>query len=386
MCFIHYRNKSNPMEEFRNDILKQVTLPVEITKIADKVYAGERISSGDALTLFNSSNLPLLGVLAGIVKKKLSGDYVYFNKNFHIEPTNICINHCKFCSFRRDMGQKGAWECTIEEMVETVRNSVHSGATEVHIVGGVHPDRNVHFYADLLRQIKKEAPSLHIKAFTAVEIDQMCHMAGIGIPEGLQILRDAGLDSMPGGGAEIFDETLRAEISPDKTSPEGWLNIHRTAHQLNIPTNSTMLYGLKETYEQRIDHLSRLRSLQDETNGFNCFIPLKFKRKNNQYSMRKEIPVNEELKNYAVSRIFLDNIPHLKAYWPMTGKQVAQFSLNFGVDDLDGTVDDSTRIYSMAGSEEQSPVASTSELVGLIRQARFVPVQRDTLYNIIETY
>lgn len=374
------------MENQLIDYLNHFQIPGNLPEITEKVLNGERISTDDALVLFNYPDISFLGVLAGLVKKRLSGDYVFFNKNFHIEPTNICINHCKFCSFRRERGQKGAWECTIEEMAQVVRNSFSEGPTEVHIVGGVHPERDVYFYSDLLKEIKKIAPSLHIKAFTAVEIDQMCRMAGISIKEGLGLLKESGLDSMPGGGAEIFDEELRAEISPDKTSPEEWLDIHRNAHKLGIPTNCTMLYGLKENYTHRVDHLDRLRQLQDETEGFNCFIPLKFKRKNNLYSSRDEVSVTEDLKNFAVTRIFLDNIPHLKAYWPMTGKQIAQIALNFGVDDLDGTVDDSTRIYSMAGSEEQNPAASTAELIRLIKQARYTPVQRDTLYNILEVY
>ena len=238
---------------------------------------------------------------------------------------------------------------------------------------------------DLIREIKKIVPTVQIKAFTAVEIDAMCRFASLGIREGLILLQEAGLVSLPGGGAEIFDETLRAKICPDKTDSEGWLNIHRTAHKLGIPTNSTMLYGLLEGYSHRIDHLNRLRTLQDETGGFNAFIPLKFRHYNNRFSYVAEQTTVEDLKNYAVSRIFLDNIPHLKAYWPMIGKQVAQLSLAFGVDDLDGTIDDTTKIYSMAGSEEQSPAATTGQLVDMIRGAGFVPVERDTLYNVIRS-
>ena len=367
-------------------LLAALSLPPEINRIARKIDAGERIETGEALSLFQSNHLSLLGLLASGVKKRLSGDYVFFNRNFHIEPTNICINHCKFCSYRRNREQKDAWEWSIEEMAGMIRSNLKFPFTEVHIVGGVHPARNVWFYADLLKTIRGIAPHFHIKAFTAVEVDQMCRMAGISVEEGLKILIAAGLHSMPGGGAEIFDETLRAEICPDKTSSSDWLRIHATAHRLGIPTNATMLYGLKENYLQRIDHLDRLRKLQDETHGFNAFIPLKFRRANNLYSSRQETTVVEDLKNYAVSRIFLDNIPHLKAYWPMIGKQVAQLSLHFGVDDLDGTIDDSTRIYSMAGAEEQHPAASTSELALLIRSAGYVPAERNTLYEIIQTY
>ncbi len=362
------------------------SLPPAIAAIADKVEKGIRITPEEALELYNSNSLAFLGVLATQVKKRLSGGYVFFNKNFHIEPTNICVNHCRFCSYRRNKGHKEAWECSIEEMVELVKSHADSACTEIHMVGGVHPDRDIRFYADLLKAITKEAPGLHIKAFTAVEVDQMCRMAGVTVEEGLMLLKEAGLKSMPGGGAEIFDETLRAEICPDKTSSTEWLQIHETAHRLGIPTNATMLYGLKENYMHRIDHLNRLRELQDRTGGFNAFIPLKFRKANNGYSSREETTVVEDLKNFAVSRIFLDNIPHLKGYWPMIGKPIARLSLDFGVDDLDGTIDDSTKIYSMAGAEEQNPSATTPELIQMIKDAGFIPAERNTLYEILRTF
>lgn len=367
-------------------LLNQLAVPVGLEGIPEKVLGGDRITAEEALRLYESRHLSYLGLLAVEVKKRLSGNYVFFNRNFHIEPTNICVNHCKFCSYRRNPGHRDAWECSLEEMVEIVRSHDGDNCTEVHIVGGVHPERNVWFYRDLLKAVRQAAPGLHIKAFTAVEIDQMCKMAGLTIGEGLSLLREAGLDSMPGGGAEIFDETLRAEICPDKAGSSEWLRIHGTAHNLGIPTNATMLYGLKENYGHRIDHLNRLRELQDNTGGFNAFIPLKFRRANNLYASRSETTVVEDLKNFAVSRIFLDNIPHLKAYWPMIGKQVAQLSLYFGVDDLDGTIDDSTRIYSMAGAEEKNPSASSGELTGMIRRSGFIPAERNTLYEIIHTF
>ncbi len=366
-------------------LIESLNLPGEIRTIALKVFANERITTHDALELYNSSNLALLGVLANHVKQRLSGNYVFFNRNFHIEPTNICINSCKFCSYRRRQGQKGAWECSIDEIISDVKKFNGSGATEIHIVGGVHPDRDINFYVDLLLAVKKTAPHLHIKAFTAVEIDQMCQMANISIEDGLKKLKEAGLESMPGGGAEIFDEDIRAEICPDKTGSQEWLRIHAEAHKMGIPTNATMLYGLLENYEHRVDHLDRLRKLQDITNGFNAFIPLKFKRANNNYSKVSESTTVEDLKNYAISRIFLDNIPHLKAYWPMIGKQAAQLSLSFGVDDLDGTIDDTTKIYSMAGGEEK-PTASRTELITMIKELNLVPAERDTVYNILETF
>ncbi|HSH19572.1 MAG TPA: aminofutalosine synthase MqnE, partial [Draconibacterium sp.] len=368
-----------------NSITKSLEIPAAIKTIAEKVFDSESISTADALELYNSSNLALLGVLAAETKKRLSGDFVYFNQNFHLEPTNICVNHCKFCSYRRREGQKDAWECSIEDIISDVERFIKKGATEVHIVGGVHPNRDINFYVDMLNSIKKSAPGLQIKAFTAVEIDQMCQMGNISVEEGLKKLKDAGLASMPGGGAEIFDETIRAEICPDKTGSADWLKIHGTAHQMGIPTNATMLYGLLENYKHRVDHLNRLREQQKLTQGFNAFIPLKFKRENNAYSHVKESTLIEDLKNYAVSRIFLDNIPHLKAYWPMIGKQAAQLSLGFGVDDLDGTIDDSTKIYSMAGGEE-NPSASRVELIKMIKEVKLVPVERDTLYNTLETF
>ncbi len=366
-------------------IIQSLHISASLKTIAEKVFNAERISMEDAVELYNTSELALLGVLAGVTKKRLSGDYVYFNRNFHVEPTNICVNHCKFCSYRRREGQKGAWELSIDDILTEIEKHKKSGATEIHIVGGVHPNRDVNFYIEMVQAIKKTAPHLHIKAFTAVEIDQMCQMGNITVEEGLQKLKDAGLESMPGGGAEIFDEKLRANICPDKTGSEEWLRIHTVAHKLGIPTNATILYGLLENYEQRVDHLNRLRETQEKTNGFNAFIPLKFKRENNEYSRVRETTLIEDLKNYAVSRIFLDNIPHLKAYWPMIGKQAAQLSLEFGVDDLDGTIDDSTKIYSMAGSEE-NPAASSNELINLIKELQLIPVERDSVYNILKLY
>ena len=366
-------------------LFEQSGVSAELMKIAGKVSAGERITTMEGELLFRDASLPFLAVLADHVRHRINGKQVFYNRNIHLEPTNICVNHCAFCSYRRKKGEEGCWEFGIDELVRMAESHALSGITEIHIVGGVHPDRDVYFYADLIREIKKILPSVQIKAFTAVEIDAMCRFASLDIREGLILLKEAGLVSLPGGGAEIFDETLRARICPDKTDSEGWLNIHRTAHQLGIPTNSTMLYGLLEDYSHRIDHLNRLRTLQDETGGFNAFIPLKFRHYNNRFSYVAEQTTIEDLKNYAVSRIFLDNIPHLKAYWPMIGKQVAQLSLAFGVEDLDGTIDDTTKIYSMAGSEEQSPAATTGQLVAMITGAGFVPVERDTLYNVISS-
>lgn len=365
-------------------LFKQSGLSVAMTQIAEKVALGTRISTEEGILLYQEASLPFLAVLADHVRQRINGKQVFYNRNIHLEPTNICVNHCAFCSYRRKKGEEGCWEFGISELVQMAESHALTGITEIHIVGGVHPDRDVHFYADLLGEIRKILPLVQIKAFTAVEIDAMCRFASMEIKEGLTLLKAAGLVSLPGGGAEIFDETLRAKICPDKTDSAGWLSIHRTAHQLGIPTNSTMLYGLLEDYTHRIDHLNRLRNLQDETGGFNAFIPLKFKHYNNRFSYVEEQTTIEDLRNYAVSRIFLDNIPHLKAYWPMIGKNVAQLSLAFGVDDLDGTIDDTTKIYSMAGSEEQSPAATTEQLEEMIHGAGFIPVERDTLYNVLK--
>jgi aminodeoxyfutalosine synthase len=354
--------------------------------IAEKVLSGERITIDEGIILYEEAELPYLSLLADSMCRYNNGDQVYFNRNFHIEPTNICINHCSFCSYRRKRGEEGSWEYSLDDIREKTKSYINKEVTEVHIVGAVHPDRNVYFYVELLKEVKNILRDVQIKAFTAVEIDAMCRFAGISVDQGLTLLKEAGLDSMPGGGAEIFDEQIRQRICPDKTGSEEWLRIHETAHQLGIPTNSTMLYGLIEKYEHRMDHMNRLRELQDKTKGFNAFIPLKFRNENNSFSYIRETTTLEDLKNYAVSRIFLDNIPHLKTYWPMIGKQVAQMSLAFGVDDLDGTIDDSTKIYSMAGSSEQKPSASTSELVAMIKSADRTPVERDTLYNTIRIY
>jgi len=270
-------------------------------------------------------------------------------------------------------------------MLDLVKNHTQP-ITEVHIVGGVHPKMDLYYFANIIKQIKALRPDLHIKAFTAVELDYMFRKAKVSYLEGLTILKEHGLGSIPGGGAEIFDTHVRKQICEDKCTAEEWLEIHETAHRLDIHSNATMLYGHIETFEHRIDHMDRLRSLQDKTKGFNCFIPLKFRNENNQMSNIHEVSVIEDLRNYAVSRIFMDNFPHIKAYWPMIGKSTAQLSLQFGVDDLDGTINDSTKIYSMAGAEDQNPALSTEQLADLIKQAGRAPAERDTLYNVIRDY
>ena len=355
--------------------------------IADKVYNNERLTEEDGLLLFEKGNLPFVGTLANYVKEKLHGDAVFFNRNFHIEPTNVCVFSCNFCSYSRLYAHREeGWELTLEDMLKIVKKYDGQPVTEVHIVGGVHPKMNLYFFADLLKAIKAHRPDLHIKAFTAVELDYMFRKAKLSVDEGVQVLKEAGLNSIPGGGAEIFDAEIRLQICADKVDADGWLRIHEAIHNAGMHSNATMLYGHIETYAHRIDHMSRLRQLQDKTGGFNTFIPLKFRNGDNDMSNVPEVSVVEDFRLYAIARLFMDNFPHLKAYWPMLGRKNAQLSLAFGVDDIDGTIDDTTKIYSMAGAEEQNPAMSTDELVTLIKQVQRKPVERDTLYNVVKEY
>ncbi len=359
----------------------------QLESIGEKVKSGERINASEGEYLFQHASLGFVGSLANYIREERHGNTTYFNRNFHIEPTNLCVFDCKFCSYSRMIKHRDdGWVMTSEQMLDIVRSYEGKPVTEVHIVGGVLPQMNLKFFAELLREIKQMAPHLHIKGYTAVELEYMIRKAKMSIREGLQFLQEAGLDSLPGGGAEIFDEQVRNEICADKCDSDTWLHIHRTAHELGMHSNATILYGHIENYGHRIDHMERLRSLQEETGGFNTFIPLKFRNQHNQMSHIPEVSVIEDLKNYAISRIYMDNFPNIKAYWPMIGREVAQLSLDFGVNDIDGTIDDSTKIYSMAGAEEQSPTMTTKELVELIRSVGRRPVERDTLYNTIQDY
>ncbi len=354
--------------------------------ITRKILNNERLTTKEGLVLFREFELSLLGLLADRQRINHNGDHVYFNRNFHLEPTNICIHHCLFCSYSRNVHEEGAWEYNLDEITQLVSEYRDKDVTEIHIVGGVHPGRDTEYYAEMLKIVRRELPSIHIKAFTAAEIDHMARKSRLDLKEALTILREAGLQSMPGGGAEIFDEELRKKICPDKTGSERWLEIHRTAHELGLPTNATMLYGHIENYAQRIDHLNRLRDLQDNTGGFNAFIPLKYRSMNNQMSESGEVSFTEDLRNYAVSRLFLDNITHIKAYWPMIGKENATLALSFGVDDLDGTINDTTKIYTMAGAEEQTPGMTVDEIVALVKAGGRIPVERDSLYHPLKIF
>ena len=358
-----------------------------LQKIGNKVIHNERISFEEGVYLSEKASLPYVGALANWKRESLHGDTTYFNKNFHIEPTNVCVFSCKFCSYSKLYAHKEeGWELTIDQMMDIVKSYDGKPVTEVHIVGGVHPKLTLEFFISLLKAIKAHRPELHIKGFTPVELDYMFRKANLSTEEGMKRAQEAGLDSLPGGGAEIFHPDIRNIICADKATGDEWLHIHRTAHNLGMHSNATLLYGHIEKAEHRIDHMERLRQLQDETKGFNTFIPLKFRNKDNDMHDVPESTMSNDLKMYAISRLYLDNFPHVKAYWPMLGREIAQLTLSYGVNDIDGTIDDTTKIYSMAGSEEQTPVMTTEELVRLIKQAHRKPVERGTLYNVIQDY
>lgn len=368
-------------------LLNDPLLSENMRHIAQKVKRGERISEAEGLLLFEEGSLAFVGALANHIRERKHGDATYFNRNFHIEPTNVCLYTCTFCSYSRLIKKRSeGWEYSMEDMMEIVKKYDEEPVTEVHIVGGVLPQYDVPFYAELFRQIKEHRPDLHIKALTPVEYHYIFKKAKISYEEGMKIMKDAGLDSMPGGGAEIFHPEIRDKIAGGKCSGEQWLRIHEIWHNLGMRSNATMLYGHIENYEHRIDHLEKLRALQDKTGGFQTFIPLKFRNENNQMSDVPESTTIEDLRNYAISRIYLDNFDHIKAYWPMIGRNTAQMSLAFGVNDIDGTIDDTTKIYSMAGAEEQNPAMSTEDLVNLIRRVGRRPIERDTLYHVITDY
>ncbi len=362
-------------------------LSPELMTIAEKVVAGTRLSFADGITLFEKAPLAYLGVLANAVREKRHGDVTYFNRNFHLEPTNVCLYTCTFCSYSRLIKKRSeGWELTADQMMDEIMKYDDEPVTEVHIVGGVLPQYDLKFYTDLFSRIKKHRPELHVKALTPVEYHYIFKKAKVSYAEGMKLIKESGADSMPGGGAEIFHPEIRDQIAGGKCTGEEWLDIHREWHKLGMKSNATMLYGHIEKFEHRVDHLEKLRSLQDETGGFQTFIPLKFRNENNQMSHVKESTTLEDLRNYAISRLYLDNFPHIKAYWPMIGRDVAQLSLAFGVNDIDGTIDDTTKIYSMAGSEEQHPAMSTEQLVQLIRSVERKPVERDSVYNVLKDF
>lgn len=375
------------MESSARIILESKLASSDLKQIAQKVFNGERITFEEGVHLYEYADLSYLGTLANFVRERKNKNFVYFNRNFHVEPTNICVYTCAFCAYSRLIKQREeGWELSIEQMMDIIKKYDDQEVTEVHMTGGVIPKQDLAFYSDLFKTIKQHRPELHIKALTPVEMHYIFKKAKVTYEEGLKILSDAGLDSMPGGGAEIFDKEIRDKIAGGKCTAEEWLSIHELWHKMGKHSNATMLYGHIETFEHRVDHMERLRQLQDKTKGFNAFIPLKFRNGNNQMSDVPEVSVIEDLRNYAISRIYLDNFDHIKSYWAMIGRSTAQLSLNFGVDDIDGTIDDTTKIYSMAGAEEQAPKLTTQQLVELITQVKRTPVERDTLYNIVKDY
>ena len=368
-------------------LMKDESVPQALKAIQQKVVDGARITDEEAIMLFEKAPLSLLSMMADLVRTRKNGNKTFFNRNFHIEPTNVCIYTCKFCSYSRLIKHRGdGWEYTMEDMLNIVKKYDGQPVTEVHIVGGVLPQYDLDFYCALFRKIKEHRPGLHIKALTPVEYHYIFKKAKVSYEEGVRRIVESGVDSLPGGGAEIFDPEIREQICADKCTGDQWLRIHELWHEAGKRSNATILYGHIEKYSHRVDHMRRLRELQDKTGGFQTFIPLKFRNKDNEMAYLPESTVVEDMKMYAVSRIYLDNFDHIKAYWPMLGRHMAQVSMSFGVDDLDGTIDDTTKIYSMAGSEEQNPAMSTYDLVTLIKNAGRIPVERDTLYHELKDW
>jgi len=335
--------------------------------------------------------LPELQAASSFVRKNLNGDRIWYNRNFHLEPSNICAHRCKFCSYRRDnASQPGAWSMALEEIIPYCESKFEPGMTEIHIVGSVQPDKPFDYYRQIVemahgfaREHGTPERPVTVKAYTAVEIDDMCRYNRLTVEACLLRLQEAGLETMPGGGAEIFAPAVRRQLCPDKCDAERWLDIHRTAHRMGIPTNCTMLFGHIESREDRVDHLLALRELQEETGGFNAFIPLKFRSRDNQLSSLGEVSDEEVLRTFAIARLALDNIPHIKAYWPMLGKDLALEAMAWGADDLDGTINDSTRIYSLAGAEEQRPTLTVVELQARATAAGWKAVERDSFYRVL---
>lgn len=372
-----------------DSILNAPGLSDDHRRIARKVEAGERITFDEGVFLYEHGELAFVGALANIVRERKNGDNTYFNRNFHIEPTNLCVYDCKFCSYSRLIKQRNdpdSWAYTMEEMMDIVRQYDGKPVTEVHLVGGVLPQYDLAFYTTLFSQIKAHRPELHVKALTPVEYHYIFKKAKVSYEDGMRMIKESGCDSLPGGGAEIFDPEIRNQIAADKCTGDQWLELHEIWHNLGMRSNATMLYGHIESWKHRVDHMDQLRRLQDKTGGFQTFIPLKFRNQQNQMSHLPETTAVEDLRNYAISRIYMDNFDHIKAYWPMIGRNIAQMSLAFGVDDIDGTIDDTTKIYSMAGSEEQNPALTTQQLVDMIRKVGRRPIERDTLYNVLQDY
>ena len=350
--------------------------------VEEKVRSGGRLSFEDGVRLFRSDDLHGLGRLADLVRERKNGNRATYIRNVHLNYSNVCALDCDFCGYSRRAGQEGAWEMTLPEVFDYAARAGAEGLDEVHIVGGVHPTLPFEYYLGMLRGLRERFPRLHLKAFTATEIDRFTRLAGKGVEEVLGELRAAGLDSLPGGGAEVFSDRVWDRVCPSKTRPERWLEVHRTWHRMGGRSTCTMLYGHIETVEERVDHLLRLRALQDETGGFTAFIPLAFQAGNNRLSSLPPPTAQTDLRVHAVARLLLDNVDHIKAYWVMTGLKMAQILLSFGADDLDGTVVEE-RVVHMAGADSP-PGVSENDLRILIREAGREPVRRDSLYRSLE--
>ena len=350
--------------------------------IAEKVLAGSRLGTDDGIALYRSPDLLAVGWLANHVREKRHGNITYYNVNRHINPTNVCVAHCRLCAFGRDPDAPGAYTYALEEVYQRAEQGVREGATEFHIVGGLHPDLSFEHYLELVRGLKQRCPSVHIKAFTMVEVHYFARIAKLSIEETLRKMKEAGVDSCPGGGAEIFHPRVRKIICDHKTSGQMWLSTAKKAHEAGLHSNATMLYGHVETEEERVDHLLKLRELQDETHGFVAFIPLAFHPENTALSHIPKTTGYADLRNIAVSRLLLDNFEHIKAYWIMLTPSIAQIALRFGANDLDGTVIEE-KIYHDAGAKT-SEFTPRAELERLIRAAGRIPVERDTLYRPID--
>lgn len=357
---------------------------VTIESIREKVSKGERITFEEGLFLFETKDLLSVGEIADFVNKKKNGDKVYFNVNRHINPTNICVNRCKFCAFSRDAEDRDSYELTMEEMLKKSEEAYNQGATELHIVGGLHPKWSFNFYVDMIKTLKANYPSIHIQAFTAVEIDYFSKISGKSLEYVLKALKDAGLGSLPGGGAEIFHPEVREKICPEKISGDRWLEVMETAHKVGLKSNATMLYGHIEEYWHRVDHMERLRKLQDKTGGFQAFIPLAFHPENTKIEKKRYTTGFDDLKTLAIGRIYLDNFQHIKAFWIMLTEKVAQISLFFGVNDLDGTVVEEKITHSAGAKTGES--LTKEELISMIKEAKKIPVERDTVYNELKVY
>jgi aminodeoxyfutalosine synthase len=355
--------------------------------ILEKVQDGERISIDDGIRLFQSPNLLAVGYLANIVRERKNSNNAYFIYNQHINYSNICTNLCKFCAFGKDKDSDLAYEMTVEDVRQKVRERLSEPITEIHMVGGIHPDLPYSYYTDLLKVIKEERPDVHIQAFTCVEIAHLAEISGLGIAGVLEDLKKEGLGSIPGGGAEVFSPRIRELTCEKKLSGSGWIDVAKTAHKVGLHTNATMLYGHIESLEERLEHLDMLRKAQDETNGFLAFIPLSFHPKNTELANMSKLSRTsgvDDLKNIAVARCFLDNFPHIKAYWVMIGQKLSQIALSYGADDVDGTVKEEI-ITHMAGAETEQAM-SREQLLRMIREAGRIPIERDTLYNVINSY